>query len=88
MREIDVSEITSAIKELCIEANHTLSPDMKAALDAAVETEESPLGKQILGQLEENLVIAKEDMIPICQDTGMAVVYLEVGQDVHFTGGL
>ena len=88
MREIDVSEITSAIKELCIEANHTLSPDMKAALDSAVDTEESPLGKQILGQLEENLVIAKEDMIPICQDTGMAVVYLEVGQDVHFTGGL
>ena len=88
MREIDVSEITSAIKELCIEANHTLSPDMKAALDSAVDTEESPLGKQILGQLEENLVIAKEDMIPICQDTGMAVVYLEVGQDVHFIGGL
>ena len=88
MREIDVSEITNAIRELCIEANHTLTPDMKEALDRAAVTEESPLGKQILEQLEENLVIAKEDMIPICQDTGMAVVYLEVGQDVHFTGGL
>lgn len=73
---------------MCIEANHFLSKDMDAALKNAVETEKSPLGKQILNQLQENLQIAGNDMIPICQDTGMAVVFLEVGQDVHFEGGL
>ena len=87
MREVSVSEITKNIREMCIEANHFLSPDMKQVFDEAVSREESPLGKQILNQLEENLRIAGEDMIPICQDTGMAVVFLKVGQEVHFTGG-
>lgn len=87
MREINCCEIIEAIKEMCIEANHFLSPDMKKVMDAAVEKEESPLGKQILNQLEENLDIAAKDRIPICQDTGMAVVFLKVGQEVHVTGG-
>ena len=87
IREINVSEITAAIKEMCIQANHFLSPDMDKALKAATANEESPLGKKILNQLQENLKIAGEDMIPICQDTGMACVFLEIGQDVHFTGG-
>lgn len=87
MREINCCEIIEAIKEMCIEANHFLSPDMKQVMDAAVEKEESPLGKQILNQLEENLDIAAKDRIPICQDTGMAVVFLKVGQEVHVTGG-
>ncbi len=88
MRNVHVSEITKNIKEMCIEANHFLSEDMSLAMKNAVQTEESPLGKQILNQLQENLQIAGEDMIPICQDTGMAVVFLEVGQDVHLEGGL
>lgn len=87
MREVSVSEITKNIREMCIEANHFLSPDMKQVFDEAVKREESPLGKQILNQLEENLRIAGEDMIPICQDTGMAVVFVKAGQEVHFTGG-
>ena len=87
MRRINVETITQNIKEMCIEANHFLSPDMKRVFDEAVSREESPLGKQILNQLEENLRIAGEDMIPICQDTGMAVVFLKAGQEVHFTGG-
>ena len=87
MRTINVNEITDQIKEMCIEANHFLSKDMKAALDKAKASEESPLGRQILGQLQENLQIAGEDMIPICQDTGMAVIFMEVGQEVHFEGG-
>ena len=87
MRDFSVSEITKNIREMCIEANHFLSPDMKQVFDEAVSREESPLGKQILNQLEENLRIAGEDMIPICQDTGMAVVFLKAGQEVHFTGG-
>lgn len=86
MRTISTDEIIKNIKEMCIEANHFLSPDMKEALDKAHESEESPLGKQILDQLEENLVIAGRDMIPICQDTGMAVLFVEVGQDVHVEG--
>ena len=88
MRSINVEEITKNIKEMCIEANHFLSDDMDKALKNATETEKSPLGKQILNQLQENLKIAGEDMIPICQDTGMAVIFLEIGQDVHFEGGL
>ena len=88
MRIINVEEITKNIKEMCIEANHFLSKDMDIALKNAVQTEKSPLGKQILNQLQENLQIAGDDMIPICQDTGMAVVFLEIGQDVHFEGGL
>lgn len=87
MKNIQVSEIARNIKEMCIEVNHQLSPDMEKLLREAAEKEESPLGKQILSQLEENLVIAREDRIPICQDTGMAVVFLEVGQEVHFEGG-
>ena len=87
MRSVDVSIVTKNIKEMCIQANHFLSEDMDIAMKNAVETEEAPLGKQILTQLQENLKIAGEDMIPICQDTGMAVVFVEVGQEVHFEGG-
>lgn len=88
IRTINVNEITEQIKEMCIEANHFLSPDMVCEMEKAKNTERSPLGKQILEQLQENLKIAGEEMIPICQDTGMAVIFLEIGQDVHFTGGL
>lgn len=87
IRIIRVEEITKNIKEMCIEANHFLSPDMAEAMKCAEKNEEAPLGKQILEQLQENLKIAGEDMIPICQDTGMAVVFLEIGQDVHLEGG-
>ena len=87
MRTIHVNDVTSNIREMCIEANHYLAPDMDEALKNAVETEKSGLGKQILNQLQDNLKIAGEDMIPICQDTGMAVVFMEIGQDVHFEGG-
>lgn len=87
MRELNVSEITANIKEMCIEANHFLSQDMKCAMENAAETEEAPLGRQILKQLQENMRIAGEEMIPICQDTGMAVIFLEIGQEVHFEGG-
>lgn len=86
MRTIETKTITEAIKEMCIEANHFLSKDMACAMAQAAQTEGSPLGKQILGQLQDNLQIAGKDMIPICQDTGMAVIFLEIGQDVHFTG--
>ena len=88
MRTIDVKDITQNIKEMCIEANHFLTADMHDALKSATEEEKSTLGKQILCQLQDNLNIAAKDMIPICQDTGMAVVFLEIGQDVHFEGGL
>lgn len=87
IRTINVKEITTNIKEMCIEANHFLSEDMERAMKQAEKTEQSPLGKQILEQLEENLQIAADDMIPICQDTGMAVIFLEIGQDVHLQGG-
>ena len=87
MREINVKEVTDAVASMCIEVNHVLSEDMRCALDNAYKKEESELGKQILDQLKENLVIAKEEMIPICQDTGMAVIFMEIGQDVHFVGG-
>ena len=86
MREIDAQLLTKNIKEMCIEANHYLSDDMKNVFDNARNNEKSPLGKQILEQLDENLKIAREDMIPICQDTGMAVVFVKIGQDVHITG--
>jgi len=88
MKTIHVSEITKNIKEMCIEANHYLTPDMDRALKIACEKEKSPLGKQVLSSLQENLCIAGEDMIPICQDTGMAVIFMEIGQEVHFEGGL
>lgn len=87
MREINVSEITEQLKEMCILANHRLSSDMEEALHKACQKEESALGRQILNQLEDNLKIAAEDMIPICQDTGMAVVFIKIGQDVHLIGG-
>ena len=86
MREISSEIITQTIAQMCIEANHHLTPDMEAALINAGESEISPLGKQVLSQLRENLKIADEDMIPICQDTGMAVVFVEMGQEVHITG--
>lgn len=87
MRELNVEKITQAVKEMCIEANHFLSPDMNEAIKDSMKNEESEIGKKILSQLEENLKIAKEDMIPICQDTGMAVVFLKIGQDIHLVGG-
>ena len=87
MRDVNVSEITKNIKEMCIEANHFLSEDMKKVFKNAVDSEESPLGKQVLNQLNENLSIAASDMIPICHDTGMAVIFINVDQAVHFTGG-
>ena len=88
MRTIDVADVTQSIKEMCIEANHFLAEDMDTAMKRALQEEKAPLGKQILCQLQDNLKIAGEDMIPICQDTGMAVIFMEIGQDVHFTGGL
>lgn len=87
MREIDVAEITENIRDMCIEANHFLTQDMDLLMKKSIDSERSPLGKQILCQLQDNLKIAGEDMIPICQDTGMAVVFIEIGQDVHFVGG-
>ena len=86
IRTIQTDEITKNIKEMCIQANHYLSADMDAAMKHAADTEQSELGKKILPQLQDNLKIADEEMIPICQDTGMAVIFLEVGQDVHFEG--
>lgn len=87
MRELHIKQITEAVKEMCIEANYSLAPDMRHVFEDAVSRETSPLGRRVLNQLEENLRIAHDDMIPICQDTGMAVVFIKAGQDVHFTGG-
>lgn len=87
MKTVNVQEITKNIKEMCIEANHFLSADMKKVFEAAVQEEKSHLGQQILDQLKENLEIAGSDMIPICQDTGMAVIFIKVGQEVHLEGG-
>lgn len=87
IREVNVSEITKNIKEMCIEANHYLSPDMDRMMKKAKEEEKSEIGKKVLNQLQENLQIADKEVIPICQDTGMAVIFLEVGQEVHFQGG-
>ena len=86
IRTVNTEDIVKNIKEMCIEANHYLSKDMDKALKDATVSEKSELGKKILNQLQENLKIADEEMIPICQDTGMAVIFLEVGQDVHFEG--
>ena len=86
IRTIHTNEIIENVKQMCIEANHFLSVDMKGALSKAIETEKSEIGKKILNQLEENLDIASSEMIPICQDTGMAVFFIEIGQDVHFEG--
>lgn len=87
MRIIHTEEIISNIREMCIEANHMLTRDMQKALECAVTEEKSPIGQKVLGQLQDNLRIAQEDTIPICQDTGMAVIFMEIGQDVHFEGG-
>lgn len=87
IREIDVKEITWQIRDMCIEVNYSLSEDMACAMKEAADKERGPLGKKVLQQLKENLEIAKEEQIPICQDTGMAVIFLEIGQDVHFIGG-
>lgn len=87
MRDLNTEQITNAIREMCMEANYKLASDMEQALIKARETEESPVGQRVLGQLQENLEIVKNEQIPICQDTGMAVVFLEIGQDVHLTGG-
>ena len=87
MRTIQVETVTETIKNMCIQVNHYLSKDMEVAMKEAATNEKAPLGRQILEQLQENLKIAGEDMIPICQDTGMAVIFIEVGQEVHFEGG-
>ncbi len=87
MRTISTDEITKNIKEMCMEVNIRLSDDVKAAIHAGREKEESVIGRQILGQLEENMDIACENQIPICQDTGMTVVFLQIGQEVHIEGG-
>ena len=87
MRTIKTQDIISNVKEMCIEANHFLTEDMKQKLQESVEKEKSPVGRQVLCQLQENLTIAGQDMIPICQDTGMAVVFVEVGQEIHIEGG-
>lgn len=87
MREIDVRWITEKVRELCIKANTELGEDVIEALDQAMEREESPLGLEILKELKENARIAREEDIPICQDTGFAVVFIELGQDVHLIGG-
>nr|WP_312432846.1 fumarate hydratase [Lacrimispora sp.] len=87
MRTVKIEEITKNVKEMCIEANHVLSSDMEKVFLKAVDEETSPLGRQVLCQLKENLKIAGEDMIPICQDTGMAVIFVRIGQDVHIEGG-
>lgn len=88
MRTIHSDEITKNVREMCIQVNLILSDDVKSRILCAEETETSPLGKRILGQLKENLEIAKNDQIPICQDTGMAIVFLNIGQDVHIEGAL
>ena len=87
MREIEVRRLTEKVKELCIEANTDLGEDVLQAFDRAIEKEESPLAIEILKELKENARIAKEEKVPICQDTGVAVIFLEVGQEVHFVGG-
>lgn len=87
IRTVKIEEVTKNVKEMCIEANHMLSSDMERVFLKAVDEETSPLGRQVLCQLKENLKIAGEDMIPICQDTGMAVIFVKIGQDVHIEGG-
>ena len=87
MREIDVALIRDAVAQMCIEVNERLSPDMEEALHHAAACETDPTGRIVLKTLEDNLEIAKNEHIPICQDTGMAVIFLEIGQDVHLTGG-
>jgi len=87
VREFDVAAVTAAVRDLCITANYDLPVDVYEALKAAQEVEESPVGREVLAQLVENADIAAADRVPICQDTGLAVIFAEVGQDVHLTGG-
>jgi fumarate hydratase subunit alpha len=87
MRELDVAAVTAAVKDLCITATYDLPRDVYDALCAARETEQSPVGREVLGQLVENADIAARDRVPICQDTGFAVIFAEIGQDVHLVGG-
>ena len=87
VRELDVAEVTAAVKDLCITANYDLPVDVYDALKGAAATEESPVGREVLAQLVENADIAAADRVPICQDTGFAVIFAEVGQDVHLAGG-
>ncbi len=88
MREINVSEITDTIEDMCIEANCVLNSDIECALKRGYETEQSEIGRSVLGNILKNAEIAREEYVPICQDTGMAVIFLKIGQDVHITGGL
>ena len=87
MREIHVDTIIENIKEMCVEANHVLSDDVSDRIISAIESEDNELGKKILGQLALNMDIAKSEMIPICQDTGMTTVFVRIGQEVHTSGG-
>lgn len=87
MRDFPVSQITETVSKMCIRVNHFLSDDMKQCLDSAAQKETSSIGRKVLNQLQQNLKIAGDEMIPICQDTGMAVIFLKVGQEVHFIGG-
>lgn len=87
MREIPVAQLTKKIKELCLKANYEIGADVEGAVQAALETEVSPVGRSVLCQLCENYRIAREERVAICQDTGMAVFFIEAGQEVHFSGG-
>lgn len=87
MREINVAEVTAAVSKLCMDSCYYLPEDLLAKLQSSMETEESPLGREILGTIVENAQLAKRKAVPICQDTGLTVVFMEIGQDVHFTGG-
>lgn len=87
MREIDTDQIVQAVKEMCLEANYNLGPDMMRAFGQALEREESPIGQEVLRQLIENANIARQERVPMCQDCGVAMVFAEIGQDVHITGG-
>ena len=87
MREINVSEVVQTVSRLCIDANYNLGADMFRALDQALDIEESPTGKDSIEQLKENAEIATRDQVPICQDTGLAVIFVEIGQDIRVVGG-
>ncbi len=87
MRTVDVKEVTELVRRLCMEANYFLPEDLKRAFEEGRKAEESPLGKEVFGEMIRNCELAKDKQVPICQDTGMAIVFAEVGQDVHLTGG-
>ena len=88
IRELDAAAVTDAVRQLCLQANRTLPPDVKAAMDAARAAEPWPLAQETLGLLAQNLDAAAQNELPICQDTGMACVFIELGQDVHINGDL